>query len=934
MNFRPTPLAAAVASLCLLHLAPARAADDAGKMLETVTVTGIRASIEKSMATKRNADTNIEAVSAEDVGKMPDKNIADALSRLPGVNVQYGGALAMDEAERVAIRGTSPNLNFVTINGHSLSAGDWHLGDQAGSGRSVGFGLMPSQLIGQTIVYKTGRADVPEGGISGSVDIITRRPLDFAKSMNGEISVGAAHATLANKTDPQVSGLFAWKNDAKTFGVLVQAFKEDRHLRRDGQEVFGYNVLSTAQATAAGHPELAGKRMSSSFNAAMFEGVRKRSGGFLDVQFRPSQSVELNLTAFKDQLKADNYNSSAYAQPYLLATSGDYQIVNPVVDGNVITSAQLVRNATTTKQSVGVEFDHFMRQGAKSTSQFFDLDGKWAATDNLTFKGRVGSTKGEGLTNSEPSMVFGLMNPAQMTFSQSAGLPASYAVLDAAGKPIDQGNVSNFQLMTALAPAVTSIDKESYGHVDGEWKLNFKVFTALKFGVRYTQHERSYDRWEGRYNVQDQAGGPNPPFTSVNGGVLVGNAIPVSAQPVPATSYPSNWFSGGDANIPRSFFRYDTAQLQAWAAANVNWDRTANHNWTSGFHIKEDNTAAYAMSEFELSPEVGGNVGLRYVETKLESTSYQNISTTCPALQTCSVPGAIVGSRLGTYVPQTVNAKQRDWLPSLNLRWDVSKDVVARAALTRSLGRANYNELAGAVILDDIRATGSSGNPNLKPITSTNGDLTFAWYFAPRAMLSGGVFTQRVQNYVKAGTSQVDFFNITQGKVTSYTVTSRKGVKATINGLEAAVELPIAGGFGVGANYTYVDSKDVDGVPLLGTSKNTYNLRGYYEDDKFSASLAWNYRSSYGYALLGDGTNTILRDANGVPTQYNGLNQYAGYGAVSLSLGYKITPNLSVHFDGNNLNDPIRHTYYITENATGYFHQNGRQYFLALRMKF
>ena len=937
MTPKPTQLATAAASLCLLlQLAPAaRAADDPDQKLETVTVTGIRASIEKSMTTKRNADTNIEAVTAEDVGKMPDKNIADALSRLPGVNVQYGGALAMDEAERVAIRGTSPNLNFVTINGHSLSAGDWHLGDQAGSGRSVGFGLMPSQLIGQTIVYKTGRADVPEGGISGSVDIITRRPLDFAKSINGEISVGAAHATLADKTDPQVSGLFAWKNDSKTFGVLVQAFKEDRHLRRDGQEVFAYDVLTQAQATAAGQPQLAGKRMSNSFNAAMFEGVRKRSGGFVDLQFKPSQSVELNLSGFKDQLKADNYNSSAYALPSQLVRLGGYQIVNPVVDGNVITSATLVRPAGSTTQVIGVEFDHFMRQGAKSTSQFFDLDGKWDVTETLSFKGRVGSTKGEGLTKSEPSMVFGMLNPASMTYSQTPGSPASYAVLDAAGKPINMGNVSNFQLMSALAPAVTSTDKESYAHVDGDLKLGGNTFTALKFGVRGTKHERQYDRWEGRYNIQDQAGGPNPPFTSVGGGVLVGGAIPVSAQPVPASSYPSNWFSGGNANLPRDYFRYDTAQLQAWADANVNWDRTRNHNWTSGFHIKETNTAAYAMTEFELSPTFTGNAGLRYVQTKLESTSYQAVpAAVCAALQPCSVPDAIVGSRLGTYVPQTVQATQRDWLPSLNLRWDLGRDLVARAALTRSLGRANYNELAGAVILDDLRGTGSSGNPNLKPITSNNADLTLAWYFAPRAMVSGGLFTQHVQNYVKAGTSQVDYFNITQGKVTTYTVTSRKGVTATINGLEAAVELPVAGGFGIGANYTYVDSKDQDGVALLGTSRNTYNLRGYYEDDKFSASLAWNYRSSYGYALLGDGTNTILRDGAGVATQYNGLNQYSGYGALSLSLGYKITPNLSVHFDGNNLNDPIRHTYYITENATGYFHQNGRQYFLALRMKF
>jgi len=940
MKFKPTPMAAAAAtlSLTLSVLVPAHAADaadDKTNKLDQVQITGIRASIEKSMSTKRNADTNIEVVSAEDVGKMPDKNIADALSRLPGVNVQYGGALAMDEAERVAVRGTSPNLNLVTINGHSLSAGDWHLGDQAGSGRSVGFGLMPSELIGQTIVYKTGRADVAEGGISGSVDIITRRPLDFKKQISGEVALGLAHATLADKTDPQVSGLLAWQNDSKDFGVLVQAFKEDRHLRRDGQEVFAYDVLTTAQATAAGQPSLAGKRMTSSLNAAMFEGVRKRTGGFVDVQFKPSKSVELNASAFHAELKADNYNSSAYVQPSLLVRSG-YQITNPVVDGDVITSATLVKPGSN-PQVVGVEFDHFMRQGAKSTSDFFDLDGKFSVNDALTLKARAGSTRGTGVTQSEPSMVFGLISPASVKYSQTPDSPAQYAVLDAAGKAIDMGNVANFQLLSGLAPAVESTDKESYLHLDADQKLSGSIFTALKFGVRATKHDRQYDRWEGRYNVQDNAAGPitPSPFTSIGGGLLVGSAIPANQQPVPATSYPGNWSSGLDGDMPRGYFRYDTSQLQAFANQNVNWDRTLNHNYTSGFHVKEENTAAYAMAEFELNPQISGNAGLRYVQTKLASTSYQLIpAATCAALKTCSVPGAIVGSRLGSYLAQTVDTTHKDWLPSLNMRWDIDSKLIARAALTRSLGRANYNELAGAVNLDDLRGTGSSGNPKLKPITANNADLTLAWYFAPRAMVSAGVFTQHLQNYVKTGTSVVEYFNITQGKITPYTVTSRKGVSAKINGLEAALEVPVGLGFGFGANATYVDSKDEDGVPLLGTSKQTYNLRGFYEDDKFSASLSWNYRSDYAIGFIGNGTNTVLKDANGVATQYNGQHRYAGEGSVSLSLGYKITPDISVHFDGNNLNDPIRHTYYVTENAPGYWHQNGRQYFLNLRMKY
>src|SRR5688572_18167558 len=292
MKVRTKPVVAAV-SLALLAMAGASHAQSTASTVETIEVTGIRASLEKSIAVKKDAATNVEVLTADDVGKMPDKNIADALSRLTGVNVQYGLALAMDEAERVSIRGTSPNLNLVTINGHSLSSGDWHVGDQsAASGRSVGFGLMPSQLIGQSIVYKTGQANIPDGGIAGTVDIITRKPLQFSKRFSGEVSIGAVHAALADETDPQLSALLAWKDPSNRFGVLVQGFKEDRHLRRDGQETFSYGVITAAQAAASGNPSLANLRMPGSLNSALFIGERKREGGFIGLQARPTSDIE------------------------------------------------------------------------------------------------------------------------------------------------------------------------------------------------------------------------------------------------------------------------------------------------------------------------------------------------------------------------------------------------------------------------------------------------------------------------------------------------------------------------------------------------------------------------------------------------------------------------------------------------------------------
>jgi len=950
-NFRRLPIAAAVSALCMGVSAGALAqqapAARAAKPVEaqTVEVTGIRASILKSILTKREADSNIEAVTAEDVGKMPDKNIADALSRLPGVNVQYGGALALDEAERVAIRGTSPNLNLITINSHALSSGDWHVGDQAGSGRSVGFGLMPSQLIGQSIVYKTSRADITEGGIAGSVDIITRKPLSFKKGISGEVSLGLVHAALAKKTDPQVSGLLNWRNDNGTFGVLGQFFKEDRHLRRDGQEIFGYNVVTVAQATAAGNPDLAGKRLTGSLNSAMFQGVRKRSGAYLGVQFKPTKDVELNASAFYSKLDAENYNSSAYALPFGLVNGGGYLIQNARISGDTITSANIVRPAGSTANVVGLQFDHFKREGAESTSSFYDVDGKWNVSSALTLRGRVGYTEGSGTTASQPSLVYGLLNPQSVTFSQTQGAPAQYTLLNAAGTAIDLTRVGNFSLLTNQGAAVKALDKENYFHIDGDWKFEKGFLSTLKFGARNATHKRTYAVINPRWNVQDDANGPIPaasaafPFTPITGGTLIRTtALPDSARPVPATLYPGNWFNGADGNFPRDLFRFNADQMKAFTDRNINWDPVLNRNLSAGFEVKEENTAAYVMGEFEVSPALTGNLGVRFVQTKLESVSYQALTSgiaagQCVPLQPCAVPGAIVGSRVATYVQRIVNTTNDDVLPSLNLRWALDRSLIARGAISRSLGRANYNELAGAVTLNDTLLTGSSGNPLLKPIISDNVDLSLAWYFAPRAYVSGGVFAQKLDGYVKTGVSAIDYFNIAQNRVTTYAVTSRKGVGAKLSGAEAAVELPVGAGFGFNLNGTYVDSKDDDGAPLLGTSKFTYNLRGFYEDDKFSASLAWNYRTDYAIGFVGDGTLKPITNAAGVITQYNGQHRYAAGGALSLSLGWRVAKNISLHFDANNLNDPIRHTYYINKDAPGYWHQNGRQFFFALRAK-
>ncbi|HEX5661908.1 MAG TPA: TonB-dependent receptor plug domain-containing protein, partial [Xanthomonadaceae bacterium] len=229
MTYRTSVLSAAIVA-CLGLSTPVRAQESAAQPvagdaqtadeqdveeLDAITVVGIRGSVEKSLDSKRNADSHVEVVTAEDIGKLPAKNVADTLQRLPGVNISSSSATegGFDESDRISLRGTSPSLTQTLVNGHTVGTGDWFVLSQVQTvGRSVSYSLLPSEIVSQVVVHKSSQAKLTEGGSAGSVDIITRRPLQFADEITAEAMIGGVYADLPGETDPQFNGLFNWRN--------------------------------------------------------------------------------------------------------------------------------------------------------------------------------------------------------------------------------------------------------------------------------------------------------------------------------------------------------------------------------------------------------------------------------------------------------------------------------------------------------------------------------------------------------------------------------------------------------------------------------------------------------------------------------------------------------------------------------------------------
>jgi iron complex outermembrane receptor protein len=849
--------------------------------MESVVVTGIRASRQQSIAAKRNADSVVEVVTAEDIGKLPDKNVADAIQRVPGVNISSaaGGEGGFDENDRVSIRGTSPSLTQTLINGHSVATGDWFILDQFQTvGRSVSYSLLPSELVQKVTVQKSATADLVEGGVAGAVNIETRHPLALKKDFVAEGTLGAVYADLPDKTSPQFNALVGWKNEDHTFGFLLQAFSEERHVRRDGQEFLGYSRLPTAPGAAgtagavvAAHPDLAGVAYPTLIGSSLFEQDRKRQGGAFDAEWKASNDLTLDLNGFYSHLNATNYNRNFMAWPDKQLSTGNSPTSYTVSNGTLV-AASFAPSAN----PAGV-VDNIYRPDASAESEYIDLNGKFRATDSLSFKAAVGYTRGVGKTPSQPAYE-GNINGTGMTYSMNG--TSSPAVVTFPG-----GDPSNFAGTTtgwAWDETITTTDTESYGTIDADWMIESGMVESAKFGLRYSDHRRKVD-------------------FPIDGGCL---STCWSTLPTwNGQTYPGNF--GNGLNPPAGFltnvWQLDPAAVSAYAAANVSHgpDR---HYWPGEMNVQEKDSAGYGMVNFA-GDRWRGNVGVRLVNTNVQSLV--NVS---------GGQNPLTDSAFGPYTPTLVEHNYFDVLPSANVKFDLNKDLVTRFAIAETMSRPDYSALGGSVALTDLTLTGVGGNPDLKPIKSTNYDATLEWYFQPKAIASIGLFYMDMSSYVTYSTHQAVYFNqLTQSNAT-YTITSPSNIAAKNHGVELSLASPIAWGLGAAANYTYANGHDEDGGELVGASKNTYNVEGYYEDERLSARLAYTYRSEFLVGL--DRSFAEHMDA---------------YGTLAMSVNYKLTNHFTVSFDALNLNNPTLKYYGDNKDQPRAFYTSGRQYYLTLR---
>lgn len=894
MNYRKSVLSAAIVT-CLgmashVHAqeqAPAQATTQEATDLDKVVVVGIRGSMEKSLDTKREANSRVEVVTAEDIGKLPAHNVADTLQRLPGVNISSSSADegGFDEADRVSLRGTSPSLTQTLINGHTVGSADWFVLSQGNNvGRSVSYTLLPSELVSSVEVHKSSQAKLPDGGTTGSINIITRKPLQFAEQITAEASIGVVNAEQADSTDPQLSGLFNYKNDAGTFGVMVQAFSQKRELRREAQEIpGGFFQIAATDPVAATNPDLVGVYVPGLLGSTLFEQTRERKGGLIEVQFKPNDDLTLGLSGFRSDMDANNYNRN------FMMWGGSFARAQAPDAGYVVENGVLTRATYTGQAGRDYAVYDMIYREASAKSEYVTFDADWQINDNLSSKFQVGTTSGEGSTPRQFIAEVTLANGGGASWtSHGAGSPLDWNV----GGDISPAGVTSFG--TWGNQEVTAKDDEDWFTADFTQYFNSGALSSIDFGARYADHTREAQSPEGA--------SPGDIWSDLQNGATA--------------SYPSGFASNVGGSFPRNIWYFTPGALKDAILNNSTWlhdndGPTGRHNYGAEWKVEEKNFAAYVQANFA-GDNWSGNVGLRYVDIDQDINTYRAVSD--PA-------NADVSSLFGAWTREFTNNSHSRVLPSANLKFNLNDDLVFRFAASQTQTLPDFSALGASSWGSDLNRLGGGGNPKLKPVISTNFDANLEWYFMPRGLLSVGAYSMNMKDYVAYGTERQMLFSELTNQLEEYLVSLPINADAKVSGLEVAYEQPIGDYFGVLANYTYADGSTshtwADGSnSLLGTSKDTYNVGAYFENDSFGARISYTHRSSF---LIGlSGTNPYYQD---------------DLGTLSAALSYKLNDHVSFSLDALNLNDPTI-KYYQSAVIPTSFYSNGRQYYFNVRVKF
>ncbi len=970
-GFKRKLIATAVASAMLGASGIALAQND---NVEEVLVTGIKGSLQRAMDVKREAKGVVDAISAEDIGKFPDTNLAESLQRISGVSISRNN----NEGSQITVRGFGPDFNLVTLNDRQMPTN--------GYSRSFDFSDLAAESVSGVEVYKTFSATRASGGIGSLVNIKTARPLDNPglKASIGAKAVMDTTNEVGEDLTPEVSGIFSNTFADDTFGVAISGSYQERDNRAVNADIANWrnNIAFNPNATVQDNREDKSGNVyyPRNFGYGIEDFHRERTNGQLVLQYAPTDTLKttLDYTYSKVDLTALNTGVGIWYND----------------DGSDARDVVIDKNGTVTKlTSAGDDFASNIRLNTSETeNKSFGFNTEWQATDNLTLEFDAHNSTNENGGTGRGHNAFLILAAAsidQKTYDATSGqdIPYMHVTFKDNGPGIENGFPTAASYDSLFGEANLNINKSEVNQyqIKGTFDTNEDTgITSIDFGVGQSEIA---NRWRGYSTGQLPAGwyGGNA------------NLFPDEVFKQEKLNGLTPSFSGGGSNVP--FYhswdfetnvgvlengKWKTPQDWAWGSGptacnpcvmrpNLNGDPVSDHK------VTEETISAYV--EFNNEGSLAGmpmqvTTGLRYESTDIEANSFQKDPT--ELVWVSSTEWSLNRAAASSYTSE--KGDYDIWLPSLDVGLDITDDVKGRLSYSKSITRPSLGSMIGTFDVTSRpkpgERTGTAGNPDLTPYSANNFDLSAEWYYDDSSYVSAGFFVKQVDDFIvnqiverqvgnlrdpaqgprtaqaiadlkAAGLDSTDTTNILNQIRTNTGLAPTDAVvqnnndplamfnvsqpinqeQAQLYGWEFAVQHMFGeSGFGVQANATIVDGDlEVDNAStdfqfVLPGMSDSANLIAFYDKDGLQARIAYNWRDTY---------------LNGVG-EGNAPYYTEEYGQIDVTVSYELpfVDGMTVVVEGINVNDASQRVYARYENQFKSAYQYGARYNLGVRYNF
>lgn len=885
INFKKHMLATSVAvALAGGASVPAFASgQEADENIEKIEVRGIRGSLKENINAKRFSDNVVDVITSEDIGKFPDKNVAETLSRITGVAVsrEFG------EGEKITIRGAGPKYNRTLLNGQTVGTADWFILDEAN--RSFNYTMLPSVIIKGLEVNKSSVASIDEGSLGGTVVLKTRRPLEMDAN-TVSLSLEAQYSDASGETDPQIAGMYSWKNEAEDFGFLISAVQQDRTIERQGIEVLGW-IEDDADDYI----------IPRNIGVPRFLQDRERQTLFASLQYAPSDQLLVTFNALQSEMDVNNQNANLLNFPFADRADAIANATNVTADNAILA----------TSDPDGRAAYNFINRISRTETAQYHLDIDYEA-DDYTLNFEIGTTKAEGGTLRETSWEYNAMT-AGYDFDLTGTPRVDFGV-----QPDDGSQFTAGWIWGGAKPAT---DEESWTQIDLELPVEYGAFTAIKTGFKVRSAERGQGRhaysWHG-----PQAGGAGDQDHYLN---WIFNQCPTlnDCGLNALGSVNVDVLANGNITNQVAHNRQVMEDIAFGSLNGVDSFYFIHDNLPEIWEVSEDVIALYVQGDFS-GDGFRGNLGLRYVATDQQSSGFEYSSDSW-GLKT------INGDWLNPSQLEWVS-KDNDYsefLPSFNIAFDLTEDQILRVGAARVMSRQNWQDISGNETFGSLaggQGSGTRGNPFLKPTIANQFDVSFEWYYDDASMLSVAYFVKDI-NSLRTSTVETEPRYDQENDIfvpVAFTQPGN-GLGGLLDGIEVGVQHDL-GGYGVSVNYTYTNgsadekrdpSKPGSGL-VEGTSTNMFNLTAYYEDDMFGARLMYNYRSAWYKGLHFNGDELFNDD----------------FGQWDASAAYNFDENITFTLEAVNITDEEVFEYNVDKARVMSRYANGRRFVAGVRVNF